>query len=99
MVNLNDITGFDWDEGNRDKNWGAHQVSVGECEEVFFNRPLLLQTDPAHSQTEARYYVLGQTDAGRRLFVVFTIRDSKIRVVSARAMSREERVIYEQAHS
>lgn len=94
MIDLSGITGFDWDEGNRDKNWINHQVSTGECEEVFFNLPLLLQPDPTHSSTEARYFVLGQTNAGRHLFIVFTIRSDEIRVISARDMSRKERVAY-----
>ncbi|MEP0805698.1 MAG: BrnT family toxin [Chloroflexota bacterium] len=93
------ITGFDWDEGNRDKNWIRHQVTNGECEQVFFNQPLLVLPDAAHSEREARFYALGQTDAGRRLFVVFTLRGSLLRVISARDMSRKERMIYEQSHS
>jgi hypothetical protein len=59
----------------------------------------LLQPDEVHSKVEARYYVLGQTNAGRRLFIVFTIRNEKIRVISARDMSKRERMIYEQAYS
>jgi uncharacterized protein len=94
MIDLSSVTGFDWDEGNRDKNWINHQVSTGECEEVFFNLPLLLQPDPAHSTTEARYFVLGQTNAGRHLFIAFTIRRDEIRVISARDMSRKERETY-----
>jgi hypothetical protein len=97
MLDLDNLDGFDWDENNRSKNWIAHQVSVGECEEVFFNLPLLLQPDPAHSLVETRYYVLGQTNANRRLFIAFTVRSNKIRVVSARDMSKKERAIYVKA--
>ena len=99
MIDFSSVTGFEWDAGNRNKNWEKHQVSSSECEEVFFNLPLLLQPDEAHSQSEARYYVLGQTNAGRRLFIVFTIRDKKVRVISARDMSKRERMIYEQSYS
>ena len=99
MIDLSAITGFDWDDNNREKNWGKHGVLAGECEEVFFNLPLLLQPDPSHSQKEPRYYVLGQTIAGRRLFIAFTIRGEKIRVISARDMSKKERSIYEQINS
>jgi uncharacterized DUF497 family protein len=88
--------GFDWDEGNVDKNWKDHGVAFWEAEEVFFNRPLILQPDPAHSLKEDRYYVLGKTNADRLLFVVFTIRKNLIRVISVRDMSRKERRIYEQ---
>jgi len=99
MIDLNAITGFDWDDNNREKNWDKHGVLASECEEVFFNLPLLLQPDTSHSQKEARYYVLGQTIIGRRLFVAFTIRGEKIRVISARDMSKKERSIYEQINS
>jgi uncharacterized DUF497 family protein len=99
MIDLSQLTGFDWDESNREKNWEKHGVLASECEEVFFNLPLLLQSDATHSQKESRYYVLGHTIAGRRLFIAFTVRDDKIRVISARDMSKKERKIYEQANS
>ena len=99
MIDLNQIIGFDWDENNREKNWEKHGVMTSECEEVFFNLPLLLQSDPSHSQKEARYFVLGHTMVGRRLFIAFTVREDKIRVVSARDMSRKERSSYEQINS
>lgn len=86
--------GFDWDEGNLQKNWERHQVTPWECEQAFFNRPLVVADDEAHSSQETRYYVLGQTDAGRLLFLVFTMRRSRIRVISARDMSRKERSRY-----
>jgi uncharacterized protein len=94
MIDLSSVTGFEWDEGNRDKNWINHQVSNTECEEVFFNLPLLLRPDLTHSTTEVRYFVLGQTNTGRHLFIVFTIRNDKIRVISARDMSKKERTAY-----
>ena len=99
MIDLNYLTGFDWDTGNRNKNWLRHNVSTGECEEVFFNLPLLLEHDPGHSQTEPRYLILGQTNAGRLLFIAFTARQDKIRVISARDMSQKERESYEQTNS
>lgn len=88
-------TGFDWDEGNLTKNWERHRVTAAECEQVFFNEPLVAALDEQHSAKEARFYVLGQTDAGRRLFVVFTTRGELIRVISARDMNRREREEYE----
>ncbi|MGC1376062.1 MAG: BrnT family toxin [Anaerolineales bacterium] len=95
MIDLNSINSFDWDDGNREKNWLKHRVTTRECEETFFNLPLLLQpADAAHSQVEPRYYVLGHSDAGRSLFIAFTVRTDKIRVISARDMSRKERSIY-----
>ena len=85
---------FDWDDGNADKNWEKHGVRASECEEVFFNQPLLVHDDARHSKEEPRYLVLGRTHAGRRLFVVFTQRDERIRVISARDMSQRERRSY-----
>lgn len=89
--------GFEWDAGNAGKNQERHQVSDGECEQVFFQRPILVATDAAHSRDEPRYAALGKTAAGRRLTIVFTIRGDSIRVISARPMSRRERRVYEQA--
>lgn len=86
--------GFDWGRGNVEKNWEKHRVTPVEVEQVFFNSPLLAKEDVLHSQSEKRYYVLGQTDSGRELFVAFTIRAKRIRVISARVMSRQERRVY-----
>lgn len=93
---LSQCTGFDWDEGNFEKNWLRHRVTRAECEQVFFHRPFVVSHDSKHSDAEERHYALGQTDRGRRLFVVFTIRDNLIRVISARDMNRRERSIYEE---
>ena len=90
------ITGFDWDEGNLIKNWEKHHVSHLEAEQVFFNKPLLVFEDLKHSVEESRWYVLGRTGSARKLMIVFTIRDNKVRVISARDMSRKERTIYEE---
>ena len=90
-------TGFDRDEGNILKSWERHRVSGMECEQLFFNRPLLAAEDIEHSKSEERYYALGQTDAGRTLFVVFTVRRNMIRVISARDMNKRERKEYEQS--
>ena len=89
-----DLTGFQWDAGNSEKNWLAHDVSQAETEQVFFNRPVVLVPDVAHSQVEVRQYVLGRTNAGRRLTVVFTTRGSLVRPIMARDMSRGERRLY-----
>lgn len=82
--------GFVWDKGNSEKNWYLHDVTDGECEEVFFNLPLLVARDRKHSQQETRYFVLGRTDADRWLFVGFVIRNDRIRVISARDMNQKE---------
>ena len=92
---LTRCTGFEWDEGNLLNNWDTHRVSASECEQFFFNRPLVTGDDERDSGQEPRYYGLGQTDAGRRLFIVFTVRGPLIRVISARDMSRREKREYE----
>ncbi len=91
MKTLSALEGFDWNEANLAKNWDKHRVTPWECEQVFFNVPLVVADDVTHSAVESRYYVLGQTDAERRLFIVFTIRNKRIRVISARDMSPKER--------
>jgi len=98
MLDMDGLDGFDWDEGNLTKNWEWHQVSSMECEEVFLNIPLLLADDTRHSSGEVRYYVLGQTNAGRLLFIAFAVRGTLIRVISARPMSGKERQIYGEAN-
>ena len=87
---------FEWDEHNAEKNWRKHRVIPSECEELFFNRPLVVEDDARHSARENRFYALGHTDAGRLLFVVFTVRKSKVRVISARDMNQKERKVYEE---
>ena len=72
---------------------------MAEAEQVFFNAPLLLLEDSAHSQQEPRVHALGKTDEGRMLHIAFTLRQTGllIRVISARDMHRKERAVYEQA--
>jgi len=89
-------TGFQWDDGNSEKNWISHQVAKSECEQIFFNQPLVIGNDEKHSKTEKRYYVLGQTDSDRQLYIVCTVRQNLIRVISARDMSKKEREVYNQ---
>jgi hypothetical protein len=97
--NFSEIVGFDWDSGNIDKNWGKHRVAFWESEEIFFNRPLLLQSDDKHSgKDEVRYYALGKTNKNRLLFEAFTIRKNKIRIISARTMSKKEKIIYQKQY-
>lgn len=95
-VSIPEFEGFEWDAANAEKNWENHRVSPVEAEQVFFNEPLLSAEDTKHSQEEPRYYVLGQTDTGRMLFIAFTVRKKNIRVISARDMNRKEKKVYRQ---
>ena len=98
MIDLTDIAGFDWDEGNSRKN-EKHAVSMAEAEQVFFSAPLRCLADAKHSEQEARHHALGKTDEGRLLHLTFTLRraGTLVRAISARDMHRKERTIYEQA--
>jgi uncharacterized DUF497 family protein len=91
------VTGFNWDEGNSAKTRERHGVTPAEAEQVFFNRPLVVGEASKQPAQETRQFVLGRTDHGRALAVVFTLRGSLLRVISARPMSRKERRIYAQS--
>jgi uncharacterized protein len=88
-------TGFEWDEYNCEKIKIKHKVTPVECEQVFFNLPVIAGNDEKHSETENRFYVLGQTDSGRLIFLVFTVRKNRLRVISARDMNKKERKVYQ----
>ena len=94
LERLRTCIGFEWDAGNSDKNWDRHRVSRGEAEQVLFNDPLVVADDEPHSAGEERFYSLGQTNGRRLLFVVFTIRATLVRVISARDMTKREREVY-----
>ncbi|MBI2058709.1 MAG: BrnT family toxin [Nitrospirae bacterium] len=96
---LEDLAGMpgevDWDEGNRMKNL-KHGVTSEEIESIFRQEAYLFAgkiVDPTHA--EWRGLVLGQTDSGRRLALIFTRRENKLRPISCRPMRRNERRLYE----
>jgi uncharacterized protein len=99
MIDLGQITGFDWDDGNNRKSADKHDVSQAEAESVFFNDPLIVVEDSRHSERERRFNALGRTAQNRLLHITFTVRrgGTMIRVISARDMHRKERKFYEQA--
>lgn len=92
------ISGFDWDDGNRE-HCRKHGVSVFEIEQLF-SRPVLIVPDDTHSASEERMRAIGRTAQGRAVFVVFMIRERGekrlIRPISARYMHREEIESYEE---
>lgn len=90
------LSGFDWDEANWQKSELKHGVAAAEAEEALLKDPLC-QVDPRHSDDEQRYIALGETNEGRRLFISFTVRRGRARVISARPMSRKERAVYDEA--
>ncbi len=98
MLDLSQIVGFDWDDGNRRKSLDKHGINQMEAEQVFLDSWLLVLTDDKRSVHETRYHAYGSTAAGRRLQVSFTpLHDATlIRVISVRSMRRKERARYEQ---
>lgn len=95
MVEIKGPKHFQWDHGNERKSSDKHSVFKEEAEQVFFNHPLLLLEDKAHSQKEMRFHALGRTDTNRKVHITFTIRQNQIRVISARPMHKKERKNYE----
>jgi uncharacterized DUF497 family protein len=87
---------FEWDNGNVDKNWIKHKVAIKESEQAFVDPNVIISEDPKHSIAEKRWLLLGKSELGRKLAIIFTRRGNKIRVISARSQSRKERGLYEQ---
>jgi uncharacterized DUF497 family protein len=94
MVIFDQPGSFQWDRGNAAKNLVKHRVVDQECEEAFFDQNKKIFKDVLHSENEERLILLGQTKSGRILFIVFTVRSEKIRVISARDLNRKERHLY-----
>ena len=86
---------FEWDRGNAGKN-KKHDVDDSECEEIFFDEHKVMLRDVLHSGREERFVLIGKTKSDRLLFVVFTRRGKKIRVISARDINKKERRLYEE---
>lgn len=82
---------FDWNKGNLDKNWLKHKVSFREAEEIFFDRFLKIFEDKKHSQKESRLVAYGITNKDRKLAVIFTLREEKIRIISARNQNKKRK--------
>lgn len=98
VVDLPEIVEFEWDSGNEQKNWITHRVSAEEAEEPFFSEERLVLEDERHStEHEARYIVIGKSKQERMLFIVYTIRKEKIRIISARDADKKEVLFYEKA--
>ncbi len=87
---------FQWDDGNREKNWIKHRVANAECEEAFFDPHKRLLGSALHGERETRHVLIGYTAGERLLFVVFTTRGHTVRVISARDAHRRERSLYEE---
>ncbi|MCY7361619.1 MAG: BrnT family toxin [Ignavibacteria bacterium] len=92
MLNLIDLNGFEWDEGNRQKNYAKHGVTNKEAEEVFENVPLIMIK--SKYKNEDRYQAFGESKNGKLLIIIYTLRNKTIRIISARPQSKIERNFY-----
>ena len=88
------VAGLNGTTETRVRTGNGIAVTPEEAEDVFFNEPVVIRSDVRHSTKEKRYYALGQTGDGRRLFVAFTVRRSLLRVVSVRDMNQREMDAY-----
>ena len=87
---------FEWDEHKATLNTRKHGVSFEEASTVFADPLALTIDDLVHSEDEDRYATLGESQRSRLLVVVFTDRDDRIRIISARVATRRERKDYEE---
>jgi uncharacterized protein len=94
MTTLEKCLEFEWSKGNIGKNI-KHSVGDREAEEVFFDKKKKIFKDILHSKKEERFRIIGKTKTGRILFVVFTVRQNKVRIISARDLNKKEVRLYE----
>lgn len=85
---------FEWNKGNIDKNLKKHNMSDKEAEQVFNNESKFIFEDEKHSGKEMRYGLFGRSGK-RKISIVFTVRHDKVRIITARDMSKRERRSYE----
>ena len=95
MIVISEPVEFEWDKGNLNKNNRKHRVQDKEAEEVFSDNDRFIFTDKLHSENEERFRIIGKTQRGRILFIVFTIRHDRIRIISARDINKKEVFLYE----
>jgi len=97
MLDLSKITEFEWDTGNIDKSYVKHGITPNEAEEVFIDKSVGIEKDIKHQEIEDKYIAIGETLGEKLLFVIFTIRNNMLRVISARRANKKERGLYEKA--
>ncbi|MFM6277086.1 MAG: BrnT family toxin, partial [Dolichospermum sp.] len=76
-------------------NWKKHGVSFNEASTVFNDHLSVTFPDPDHSYGEERYVIIGLSSANRILIVPHTDREDRVRIISAREATRNERRFYE----
>lgn len=88
---------FEWDSGNIEKNFAKHRITNKQIEEAFTVKNSYIMEDVRHSLMEQRYMLWSRLIMDGYITVIFTIRSSRIRVISARPMNKKERKVYEKA--
>lgn len=86
---------FEWNTAKAGSNLEKHGVAFDEAATAFGDPLALTISDPDHSEDEQRFVLLGQSYAGRLVVVVHTYREGKVRIISARLATRNERRSYE----
>ena len=87
---------FEWDEDKAKSTLAKHAVSFEEAATVFGDPLSLTIHDPAHSQVEDRFIIIGNSYQRKLLVVVHTERGDNIRIISARRAAKRERMNYEE---
>lgn len=87
---------FEWDSNKASRNKVKHGITFVEASEVFADQYSSTVADPDHSHDEERFLIFGKSRQGRYVVVAFTERGDRIRLISARQMTRREREAYEQ---
>jgi uncharacterized DUF497 family protein len=95
-----DIRGivFEWYPPKAQSNLEKHKVSFEEASTIFGDKNILELPDREHSETELRFIGVGRSDRDRLLFVNFTVRGDRVRIISARQARSWERREFEIAN-
>ena len=87
---------FEWDEKKAKENLFKHKVSFTEASTAFGDPFSLTIYDPLHSDEEDRFVLLGKSYKNRLIVVVHTERNDRIRIISARKATKNEKRQYEE---
>ena len=94
MIDFEKIDGFDWDNGNIEKNLTKHGINCQEAEEIFLDINSVHLEDSKHSVNEQRFATIGKSFSNKILIAFFTIRKNKIRIISVRGVNKKEKDLY-----
>jgi uncharacterized protein len=89
---------FEWDDEKATSNFKKHKITFEEAATVFLDPFSITIADPDHSENELRYVDIGRSEGDRLLVVVYTERNSKIRLISCRQATYRERRLYEEGN-